>query len=54
MKEQQRMVVKMVMERERYNVIPAWILIIYPEQASAFLGDYEYSSWLEHPVLKKK
>ena len=54
MKEQQRMVVKMVMERERYNVIPAWILIIYPEQASAFLGDYEFSEWLEHPVLKKK
>ena len=54
MKEQQRMVVKQIMEKERYTVIPAWILIIYPEQASAFLGDYEFSEWIEHPVLKKK
>jgi hypothetical protein len=56
MKEQQRMVVKQVLEDERYNVIPAWILILYPEQASPWLDKYfeEFSTWLDHPVLKKK
>lgn len=54
MAEHQRDVVKQKMEKERYTVIPAWILIIFPEQASAFLGDYEFSEWMEHPVLKKK
>ncbi len=54
MEEQQRLCARQVLEDERYNDIPAWIVIVFPEQASAFLGEYQYSSWLDHPVLKKK
>lgn len=54
MEEQQRLCARQVLEDERYNDIPAWIVVVFPEQASAFLGEYQYSSWLDHPVLKKK
>jgi hypothetical protein len=56
MKEQQRLCARQVLEDERYNDIPAWIVIVFPEQVSPWLNKYieEESMWLEHPVRKKK
>lgn len=56
MKEQQRLCARQVLEDERYNDIPAWIVIVFPEQVSPWLDKYieEESMWLEHPVRKKK
>lgn len=56
MKEQQRLCARQVLEDERYNDIPAWIVIVFPEQVSPWLNKYieEESLWLEHPVRKKK
>ena len=56
MKEQQRLCARQVLEDERYNDIPAWIVIVFPEQVFPWLDKYieEESLWLEHPVRKKK
>ena len=56
MKEQQRLCARQVLEDERYNDIPAWIVIVFPEQVFPWLDIYikEESLWLEHPVRKKK
>ena len=56
MKEQQRLCARQVLEDERYNDIPAWIVIVFPEQVAPWLSKYieEESLWLEHPVRKKK
>ena len=56
MKERQRLCARQVLEDERYNDIPAWIVIVFPEQVFPWLDKYieEESLWLEHPVRKKK
>ena len=56
MEEEQREVIDKIIQENRKNIIPAWIVYCYPEQVEPLMSMYSQSSlkWTKHPILQKK